>query len=201
MRFDTPFDDVFLNRSHVRVLRALHRMPAGLAASGRELARRAGVTHPTALKALALLATVGVVTATRGIAGDAYELNRDHMLFEALTALLAAERDAERELLSFLQKGLRPVIGKLAAATVFGSVVWGEAAPGSDIDLAVSCAPGDRDDVEAALESLGDAVRRRFGNRLGVLVDSRKSRRSTGIWKRIDAEGIPLVRSGKAVAR
>src|SRR5680860_1614683 len=45
MRFDSPIDDLFLNRSHVRILRALLRLPEGLPASGREIARRAGVTH------------------------------------------------------------------------------------------------------------------------------------------------------------
>jgi DNA-binding transcriptional ArsR family regulator len=76
MRFDSPIDDIFLNRSHVRILRALHHLPEGLPASGREIARRAGVTHPTALRTLAVLVNVGLVTAARSSAGDAYELNR-----------------------------------------------------------------------------------------------------------------------------
>jgi hypothetical protein len=37
MRLDSPLDDVFQNRSHVRVLRALHHLPEGLAVSGETL--------------------------------------------------------------------------------------------------------------------------------------------------------------------
>ena len=199
MRLDAPFDDVLLNRSHVRVLRALHRLPEGLAASGRELARRAGVTHPTALKALALLTEVGVVTAGRGVAGDVYELNRDHVLADHVAGLFRAEASIEQALASFLRKELLAVTKKVESATVFGSAVWGESVPTSDIDLAVSCAAADVEEVQSALEDLSEAVRRRFGNRLSPLVNAGKKKRRSGIWKRIEREGVPLIRSGRSV--
>src|SRR3546814_87126 len=63
----------------------------GFVASGRELARRAGVTHPTALKALSLLVNIGLVTADRGLAGDAYDLNRNHLLAIHVASLFEAE--------------------------------------------------------------------------------------------------------------
>jgi predicted nucleotidyltransferase len=200
MRFDSPLDDVFLNRSQVRVLRALYRLPEGLSASGREIARRAGITHPTSRKALELLVETGLVSATRGRVGDAYEMNHDHLLAGRLADLFRAEADIERELVSFLQDHLLALTDKVKWATIFGSVIWGESTPTSDIDLAVSCAAADKEEVEKALDDLSDAVWRRFGNHLSPLVNAKKQRPTTGIWKRIEKDGVPLIRSGGAVS-
>jgi hypothetical protein len=49
------------------------------------------------------------------------------------------------------------------------------------------------------LQQLAEAVRLRFGNQLSPLVDSGTRKRRQGIWKRIENEGVPLIRSGKPV--
>lgn len=200
MRFDSPLDDLFLNRSHVRILRALQRLPEGLPASGRETARRAGVTHPTALRGLGLLVDTGLVTAGRSPAGDAYELNRDHFFADQIVNLYRAEAGIRKELPSFLREELLGRTNRVEWATLFGSIVWGESTPTSDIDVAVSCTRADVSEVERALDDLSDATRRRFGNRVSPLISARKQRPRTGIWKRIDEEGVPLIRDGKAIA-
>lgn len=199
IHFTTPLDDVFLNRSHVQVLRALHRLPRGLPASGREIARRAGITHPTSLKALERLADIGLVDATRGRVADAYEFNYDHLLADRIAGLFEAEASVEKELTSFMRDHLLAVTDKVESATVFGSIISGESTPTSDIDLAVSCAAGDIEEVENALDDLSGAVRSRFGNRLSPLINTRKQKPRTGIWRRIEKEGLALIRSRKAV--
>jgi DNA-binding transcriptional ArsR family regulator len=200
MRFDLPLDDIFLNRSHVRVLRALHRLPDGFPASGRELARRSGVTHPTALRALRDLVDTGLVTAGRRSASDAYELNRDHVLADRLADLYRAESGSGKKLESFLRDQLLALTDKVEWATLFGSVAWGGSTPTSDVDLAVSCAALDVGEVERTLDFLSDSVWRRFGNRVNPLINTRKQRPRSGIWKRLEKEGVPLIRSGKAAS-
>lgn len=200
MRFDSPIDDLFLNRSHVRVLRALHHLPEGLPASGREIARRAGVTHPTALRALAVLVEAGLVTAGRSPAGDAHELNRDHFFADQIADLYRAEAGIADELTSFLREELLARTDKVEWATLFGSIVWAGSTPTSDIDLAVSCAHADASEVEEALSGLSDATRQRFGNHVSPLINTRKQRPKSGIWKRIEEDGVPLIRSGKAIS-
>ena len=198
MRFTTPLDDVFLNRSHVRVLRALYRLPEGLPASGREIARRSGITHPTSLKALERLVDSGLVNVSRGRVGDAYELNYEHLLADRITDLFRAEDGSDQELTSFVRDHLLGLTDKVESATIFGSVIRGDSWPTSDIDIAVSCAPADVEDVEKALDELAEAVSRRFGNRLSPLINAKKQTPKTAIWKQIDKEGIPLIRSGEA---
>lgn len=200
MRFDSPIDDLFLNRSHVRVLRALHHLPEGLPASGREIARRAGVTHPTALRALAVLVEAGLVTAGRSPAGDAHELNRDHFFADQIADLYRVEAGIADELTSFLREELLARTDKVEWATLFGSIVWAGSTPTSDIDLAVSCAHADASEVEEALSGLSDATRQRFGNHVSPLINTRKQRPKSGIWKRIEEDGVPLIRSGKAIS-
>lgn len=200
MRFDSLLDDIFLNRSHTRVLRALHRLPEGLPASGREIARRAGITHPTALRALAVLMETGLVTVGRSPAGNAYELNRDHLFAKQIADLYRTEAGIREQLAFFLRDELLTRTDKVEWATLFGSIVGGESTPGSDIDVAVSCAQLDADEVEEALDDLSDAARRQFGNPVSPLINARKQRPKTGIWKRIEKEGVPLIRSGKATS-
>lgn len=199
MRLDSPLDEIFLSRSYVRVLRALHRLPEGLPASGREVARRAGVTHPTALKALAALVESGLVTASRSPAGDTYELNPNHLFADQIADLFRSESGVRQKLASFLRDELLALTDKVEWATLFGSFVWGEPIPTSDIDLAVVCAPRDVGEVEKALQELSDTARRRFGNHVSPLITARKQRPRTGIWKRVEEDGVPLIRSGKAV--
>lgn len=199
MRFDSSFDDIFRSRSHIQVLRALHRLPDGLPASGREVARRAGVTHPTALKALAALAESGLVNTGRSPAGNNYELNPDHLFTDQIAHLYRSESGVKHKLAYFLRDELLALTDKVEWATLFGSVVWGGSTPTSDIDLAVSCERADIGEVEKTLEDLSDAVRRQFGNRVSPLINARKQRPKTGIWKRLEKDGIPLIRSGKAV--
>lgn len=200
MRFDSPLDDILLNRSHVRVLRALHCLPEGLAASGREIARRAGVTHPTAIKALGVLAGSGLVTVSRGWAGDAYKLNRDHALANRVADLFQTEGEMRHILQSFLRDGVLALTDKVEWATLFGSAVWGEPTSSSDIDLAVSCAAADADEVERALADLSEMVRQRFGNHVNALLNTRKHRPRSGVWTRLEDDGVALIRSGRAVS-
>lgn len=199
MRFDMPFDDVFRNRSHVRVLRALYRLPEGLAASGREIARRAGVSHPTAFEALGVLADVGLVVVGRGPAQDAYLLNRDHILATSVADVFEIESGVGHELALFVRDRIPALTDRVHSATLFGSVVWGGSSTTSDVDLAVSCAPADVEEVEAAMAELSDEVQRRFGNRLSPLIDVHKDQTETGIWKRVRGEGLPLIKSGQTV--
>lgn len=197
IRFDSSLDDVFHSRSHVRILRALLRLPEGLPASGREVARRAGVTHPTALKALAVLADAGLVTVGRSRTGDMYELNSKHLFVDEIVALYRTESDMTQKLASFLRDELLARTNRVERATLFGSVVWGESTPTSDIDLALSCALTEEDEVREVIDEVGELTRFRFGNRVSPLINTRKSTPNKGIWKRIEEEGVPLIRSGK----
>src|SRR6267143_318611 len=87
MRLDQPLNDIFASGTHVKLLRALCTLPAGVTVSARDLARRAGVSHPRASTVLTRLAQDGVATVQRLPRTDLYGLNRAHELAETVRKL------------------------------------------------------------------------------------------------------------------
>src|SRR5438552_17003798 len=102
MRLDQPLDEIFANASHVRLLRALFAVPYDVGRSGRDLARRAGVSHPRANQVLADLAAQGLVAVQRLPRTGLYRINRRHVLAEPLRDLLGVEPQWKVELLSLV---------------------------------------------------------------------------------------------------
>lgn len=201
MRLDDPLNDVFQGSSHVRVLRALYHLPMGFAASAREIARRSGLSHPTASKVLSSLAEQGLVTRSRAPRAAAFELRRTHTAAEPLAALFDWESDLQKEVLSFLREEIsRHAPSLVIAAYLYGSAVTGDMRSASDIDVAVLHAEGEGECVAAVMEEIGEKVRERFGNPLSVLLtdasveELQRSRRTRSrLWREILREGLPIL--------
>jgi predicted nucleotidyltransferase len=199
MRFDEPLNDIFASGTHVKILRALCALPAEVAVSGRDLARRAGVSHPRAGQVLAELAAQGVAAVQRLPRTDLYRLNREHALAEVLIQLFAREPHLEFELLSLIGKELRRRRLPITQARIFGSAARGGMTSSSDVDLALVCPRASVPAVESAAQELSDTVRKRFGTRLNVLVGSpslkilsREGRPGRSVWSAIEREGIDV---------
>jgi len=200
MRFDQPLNDVLASGTHVKVLRALHALPTDLAVSGRDLARRAAVSHPRATKVLADLAEQGVVEVQRLPRTDLYRLNRDHALAVALAELFAHEPHLKFELLSLVAHELKRRKLPVTQARIFGSTARGGTTSGSDVDLALVTTRESAAGVESAAGQIAAMVRRRFGTRLNVLVGSPslsaltgRGRPGRGVWQAIEREGIEVL--------
>lgn len=194
MRFTAPLDDVLRSSTHVRVLRALHEVPRGFAISGREVARRAGVSHPSAAKVLGSLVEQGLARARRSAHADEFDLNTDHVFAGQLQQLFLQERrllDEVRDLVRYPleQAGVR-------TAFLFGSVVAGGASATSDIDLAVEPPAYGADRLNTTLDELRAKVSARFGNQLHVVVKTSPSTaRSEALWRRLTRDGVSVVPS------
>lgn len=202
VRLDRPLDDALRDRSHVRVLRALDGLPRGLPASAREIARRAGISHPTASKILASLAQQGVVVVQRAPRADAYRLNPGHTLAERLSALFDWERAVRSELVAFLLKAIGEHAGRIDEVYLFGSAARGQFTERSDVDIALVAGGRREEDVARALEPVAQAVRLRFGNELNAVIGTarleelRRRGSSKKLWDRIAKEGVRLLADG-----
>jgi DNA-binding transcriptional regulator YhcF (GntR family) len=197
MRFDTPLDDAFRSGSHVKVLRVLALPPPNYNLSGRELAKRARISHPRASKVLADMAGQGLVSTWRGSGYALHELNTDHILARVLRRLFEAEQDIPEHLLSFLSEGIAQRSQHVRAALVYGPAAWADPGPDGDVHLAVLCAPERDLEVEVAMHDLAEQFRRVFGNHLTPLVETRRraielARQGRQPWRRISVEGIPV---------
>lgn len=204
MRFQRPLDDLFGSPSAVRVLRALYELPEGFPTSARELARRAGISHPTASKALASLADQGIVVRKRARRADSFQLSRLHTATQELEGLFEWEERVTADLIAFLRGPILDEEASIREAFIFGSSAREEMTPTSDVDLAVVCEPGATEKVTAMLEDVGDLVRERYGNRLSFVLGTaplseltKPGRRGYRLWKRIEREGIRIANPGK----
>jgi len=200
MRLDAPLDDIFASGTHVKVLRALCGLPAQMTASGRDVARRAGVSHPRANSVLAGLSNTGLVNVQRLPGTDLYRLNRDHAMADQLIQLFAREPQLKFELLSLIAQELKRRKLPVTEARIFGSVARGEMTRGSDVDLALVTPRDSVEAVRAAEQEIAEAVRTRFGVRLNVLVGApsleslgRAGRPGRDLWNSIKRESIDVL--------
>jgi predicted nucleotidyltransferase len=196
MQLQRPLDDIFATHGHVRVLRAMTQLPSGFTASARDLARRAGIAHTSAARALRSLARSRVVREERVGRAYLYGLSDRHVLAAALRALFAAEADVRSSLLDRLRTELPRRAGPVEAAVLFGSAARGEDRATSDIDVALISPRRGEDELEGALASLSEEVRDRYGTELNVIVRrGRGGSRAPTLWRRIEREGISLLPS------
>ncbi len=207
MQLQDPFDEVFATASHVRILRALFGMPAGMGRSGRDLARRAGISHPRASQVLSDLSEQGLVKVERLPRTDLYQLNRQHVLAGPVGELFELEPKLKFELLSLVARELKSRRLPVKQARLFGSAARGSMTSESDVDLALVTSPDTVEMVQVAGEEIAEAVRERFGTRINLLVGSpsletliRSRQPKRAVWQTIEREGIDVLASPAAVS-
>lgn len=159
-------DAVFAAPSHLALLRVLSETPQG--ASGRELARLAGLSHQASNDALARLEALGLVRRVGRGRTFLYTLNIEHALFtRLLRPLLEGERGVFQEIIKSIEKAVAP---HCLSATIFGSVARGSEGPASDFDLLVVLRQGQRRDrVSRVLSDLASKLSRTWGIRLNPI--------------------------------
>jgi predicted nucleotidyltransferase/predicted transcriptional regulator len=132
MWLQNPLDDILSSKAKVAVLRVVCGVNTPL--SGREVARRAGISSGNASRVLGELKRSGVLIARDHGRVTTYEL-RDRRLpiIRELGALFAGESRRRERAVSHLVKGIPDVL----SVTLFGSEARHEARPGSDTDVLI----------------------------------------------------------------
>ena len=167
MRFRETLNDVFRTRTRVGVLRLLLRH-ADVPFTGREVARKLGLSASNVAAALRRLQKLGLLRSMVKGKATLYQANRQHILTPSLWALFEFENDllrsALRELPVDWEADTRSVI-------LYGSVARGEESPDSDVDLCVVARNASaRRRVQRKLEVSHSDFYLRTGNRLAPLV-------------------------------
>jgi predicted nucleotidyltransferase len=138
-----------LGESEARLLHTLLTRAEPL--SGRRAADLSGVPNSTAQRLLARLAQSGLVIANASTHAITYELNRDHVMYEAVLKLFQAPSQIQERLERIVERWA----GNAVTAAIFGSVARDEAAPDSDVDILI-VTPDEFD--TAAQEGLMDEI-------------------------------------------
>ncbi len=168
MRTRRPLDEILANRARTRIVRELLCFPLD-GATGRELARRAEISHAQAGKALKALERAGVVRRRSAGRADLWRVENDNALVPTLRGLFEVEDGLVEELFRDLRTGLEGL--PVQRAVLFGSVARGEEAADSDIDLFVEVARNaDVEGVRDRLWELTLRLRSKYGLWLSPLV-------------------------------
>lgn len=154
-------DALFGGHGRTAILRLLAAQTSSL--TGTQVAELTGLSQAGAARALEHLAGLGVVKQRRVGRAVLHELERDNLL---VSAIVMPAVEAERTLVDGVREELDEAFGPVAVSVVlFGSLVRGEAEPGSDIDVLVVV-----EDDAAALraDSIADEIGPRFFRRYGM---------------------------------
>lgn len=181
--FLEPLTAIFGTATKVRLLRAL--TPLGRPVSGREAARRAGVSH-IAQQALEELAESGVLHRDHAGRQYLYQFNRDHVLAPVIEHAFQEEREYARRVFDRLKEILDEA-GPVESAALFGSAPRGDDRPGSDFDLLVLVQ--DERETGPMHEALGHAfpeIDRVFGLHMSPVVLTIER------FRNLHSEGDPL---------
>lgn len=194
-------DDVLGTKARIRVLRVLSRDQE---ITGRELARRAGISAAAAHAAARGLSSLGLVRVSAKGTGHLYSLNGSHYLLRkaGLGLLLCEEGLYPRRIASELTKGIRS--SWIESVALFGSIVRGEARAASDLDVLVlsrdsSKVPG----IKEILLERHPAILDRFGVRpspyvIGAAAFAAGYRKGDPLIRNIVKEGVVI--SGKPLS-
>lgn len=168
MKIGRLLDDVLGSKSKIRILRVLARADE---LTGRDLARRAGISAASAHAAAMALSRLGIVRYQRKGSGIVYSMHSSHHLVgTAGLGLLLSEEEGYLHTAAFeLVRKIKT--GWIESLVLFGSAARGEAGLSSDIDICVLCGDSCRvTEVKQELLKRIPAIRDRFGLRVSPYV-------------------------------
>lgn len=165
-------DSVLNSRAKVKILRHFTSRTEDYLASGREIARRTGLSAPAAHNALKELLDERIVD--RQIIGrqHIYRLNQTHhTVREILAPAFGKERALRDDMARFLVAALkeRNLFSPIESLLLYGSVVHGATRTGSDCDVAVIV--GDEQSRDRVERCFMDEICPRFLGYFGVHLD------------------------------
>lgn len=186
-----PAYDV-LGKNRARVLHRLALLADG--ASGRAIHRLSGVKAlRTTQQILEDLSRIGLVDLRRIGSGNLYALNREHVLWAPIEAILATPARLEQQLTEVLESTLAD---QTAATLIYGSLARNEAGPDSDIDILVVWSHKiDEEGATELLDEVAQRIRRLTGN------DAQLLALTTAELHGLVARADPIIDSLRADAR
>lgn len=160
MRTERILEDLLGQKSKVSILRLLLREED---LTGREIARRSGLSPRAAQKTLLDLHKKGIVAKKVAGASHLFSLKKDHYVVERmLSPLFVKEQELFKALIEELMKRL-PGKGVLSVV-VFGSTARGDSRYGSDLDvLIVTNNSASKKRIADTVREHNDEFYRKFG--------------------------------------
>jgi len=156
-------------RSYLETLRCLTSSQESL--SGREIARRAGLTHTVVQQALEMLEREGLTRRQFAAPAHLFSLNRRHWAAVKVFIPLFASEKTWREHLAEVLFGPKGGPAWFVSSVLYGSAARGKLDRGSDIDvLLVVRGSADRESAEQLVDEKAEEALSAFGHPISAIV-------------------------------
>ena len=178
MLLEKSLDSILNTKTKLKIIRLFIFRTPDFRAAGREIARMAKVSPPSAHAALKELYSKGVLKLEIIGGQHIYSINeKSRMVADILRPVFAKELSFKDDIKSFLTKEIETtgLKNKLVSVVLYGSVQRGEAIEKSDVDIAAIVKDDkDKGTVEDTFsEEIGKKFSEYFGAHLDVYVKSK----------------------------
>ncbi len=171
MKFHNILDEMFGNKTKVRLLRAFFTYPEkGFTES--ELERIAEIPQASVHRNVISLNDNGVLDRKRIGKANLFSLNKEHVLYPLLISNFGLERNVLEELKKMISEAVKG-LPEVELAVLFGSIVKGIERPDSDIDIFILC-EGETSKLEDKLKDLTNISQNKFGNPVSLMIKHKR---------------------------
>ncbi len=171
MKFHNILDEIFGNKTKVRLLRAFFMYPEkGFTES--ELERIAEIPQASVHRNVRSLIDNGLLDRKRIGKANLFSLNKDHILYPILNSNFKAEGNVLAELKKMISDAVKN-LAEVELAVLFGSIVKGMERSDSDIDIFIVC-KGETSKLEDKLIDLTNISQNRFGNPVSLMIKNKR---------------------------
>ena len=196
MKFHNILDEMFGNKTKVRLLRAFFSYPEkGFTES--ELERIAGIPQASVHRNVKSLRDNGLLDRKRIGKANLYSLNKEHILYLLMKSNFEAERNVLMELKNMIEESVKS-FPQIELAVLFGSIVKGMERADSDVDIFIVC-KGEKSKLEDKLTGMTNISLNKFGNPVSLMIkngEELKVLKNRSIFREIENGEIIFKRKG-----
>lgn len=167
MKFHNVLNDIFGNKTKVKLLRAFFTYPEKEFTES-ELQRIAGIPQASVHRNVKSLLGNGLLDRKRIGKANLYSLNKEHALYPLLNNVFKVEKNILMELKKMIA-GIVRSPPEVEMAILFGSIIKSMERADSDIDIFIVC-KGDKSQLEEKLKDLFTFTQNKFGNPVSLLI-------------------------------
>ncbi len=171
MKFHNILDEMFGNKTKVKLLRAFFTYPEK-AFTESELERIAGIPQASVHRNVKSLRDNGLLDRKRIGKANLYSLNKEHILYPLMKSNFEAERNVLKELKNMIEESVKR-FPQIELAVLFGSIVKDMERADSDVDIFIVC-KGEKSKIEDKLTGMTDISQNKFGNPVSLMIKHRE---------------------------
>ncbi len=171
MKFHNILDEMFGNKTKVRLLRAFFMYPEKRFTES-ELERIAEIPQASVHRNVRSLIDNGLLDRKRIGKANLFSLNKEHVLYPLLNSNFKAERNVIEELKKMISEAVKS-LAEVELAVLFGSIIKGMERSDSDIDIFILC-KCETSKLEDKLKDLTNISQNKFGNPVSLMIKHKR---------------------------